>query len=101
MAIGEDELRALERLSSLKIDEASREKLKKQLSDIIDFVNKLQAIDTSGYSERYSVTFEEQYLRDDNPEECLSRDEVLSQAPESEDGFFKVPPVIEGEELES
>lgn len=99
MVLTDDELRHLERLASLKLADESREKFKEQLSDIINFIRKLQKIDTTGYSSRYSVTMEGSFLQDDRPLECLKREDVLEAAPERDDGFFKVPAVIEGEEL--
>ena len=99
MEFSEEELRHVEKLSRLEISDESRDKLKKQLAEIIEFVNKLKSIDVEGLSSKYSVTMEKQYLRHDEPDETLSRDDVLASAPESSDGFFKVPPVIEGEEL--
>ncbi len=99
MALTDDELRHLERLAALRLSDESREKFREQLSDIIDFIRKLQEIDTTGYSSRYSVTMESQYLQEDEARECLPREDVLETAPERENGFFRVPPVIEGEEL--
>jgi len=98
MTLTDEELRHLERLAALRLSDESRDKLRRQLSDIIEFVKKLQGIDTAEYASKYSVTMEKQYLEEDEPRSCLPRDDVLRSAPRSGDGFFKVPPVIEGEE---
>jgi aspartyl-tRNA(Asn)/glutamyl-tRNA(Gln) amidotransferase subunit C len=94
MKLTEDELRHIERLARVSLSGESREKLKAQLADIVRFVQKLQAVDTSGIAR--PATAGGSRLRDDTPEDCLQRDEVLEEAPEQEEGFFKVPAVIEG-----
>jgi len=88
------DLKHLEKLARVELSGESRDKLRKQMGDIIEFVQKLQAIDTSGYSPRAYLGGFEPELRRDEPEECLSRDEVLTQAPDALDDFFRVPPVI-------
>ena len=98
MALTDEELRHLEKLASLRLSDESRDRFRRQLSDIIDFIRKLQGINTEGYSSKYSVTMEKQYLESDKPRDCLPREDVLGEAPDSSDGFFRVPPVIEGEE---
>lgn len=98
MEIKGTDLKHLERLARVELSEESRDKLRKQLGDIIGFVQKLQAIDTSGYSPRAYLSGFEPELRRDEIEECLSRDEVLKQAPDALNGFFRVPSVIDREE---
>lgn len=92
------DLKHLERLARVELSGESRAKLRRQLGDIIGFVQKLQEIDTSGYSPRAYLGGFEPELRRDGTEECLSRDEVLTQAPDALNGFFRVPSVIGREE---
>jgi aspartyl-tRNA(Asn)/glutamyl-tRNA(Gln) amidotransferase subunit C len=92
------DLKHLEELARVELSGESRDKLREQLGDIIGFVQKLQAIDTTGYSPRAYLGGFEPELRGDGAGECLSRDEVLTQAPDALNGFFRVPPVIGREE---
>ena len=96
MKLTEDELRHIERLAHVSLSGESRERLKAQLADIIAFVRKLKEADTTGYAR--SPAASEPRLRNDEPEASLQRDEVLAEAPASERGFFRVPPVFETEE---
>jgi len=96
MKLTEDELRHIEQLARVSLSGESRERLKAQLADIVGFVQKLQGVDTSGIER--SAAAAGSRLRDDTPEACLERDEVLAEAPDQEEGFFKVPAVIETEE---
>jgi len=92
------DLRHIEKLARVELSGASREKLREQLGEIIQFVQKLQAIETAEHSPKACPGGFEPELRSDEPGECLSRDEVLSQAPDARDGLFGVPPVIDREE---
>ena len=96
MTLTEDELRHFERLARVSIGGESRDKLKAQLAHIISFVQKLQEADITGRD--LSCASSEPRLRDDEPEACLGRDEIIAEAPASERGFFQVPAVIETEE---
>ncbi len=95
MDFTESELRHLEQLSRVKLSGDSREKLREQLARIIDFVRRLQKVDTSGYVRRAPVEGREPNMREDVAQSCLSTAEVLAEAPVSERGMFKVPPVID------
>jgi aspartyl-tRNA(Asn)/glutamyl-tRNA(Gln) amidotransferase subunit C len=98
MELNDAELKHLEKLARVALSGESREKLRRQLGDIIEFVRRLQAMDTHGYMCRAYLGGFEPELRDDRTEECLSRDEVLASAPDVHDGFFRVPAVIDREE---
>ena len=98
MELKDADLKHIERLARVELSGESRKKLREQLSDIIGFVQKLQAIDTSGYAPRAYLGGFEPELRRDLTEECLPRDEILEQAPDALKGFFRVPPVIDREE---
>ena len=98
MKLKESDLKHLEKLARVELSGESRGKLLEQLGDIIGFVQKLQAIDTTGYSPRAYLGGFEPELRADEAAECLSRDEVLGEAPDAVSGLFRVPPVIERDE---
>lgn len=99
MDLSDSELRHIETLAGVRLSAESREKLREQLAGIIDFVKRLQEIDTSNYAPRASIGGFAPYMRDDIVEPCLPREDVLAGSPESERGLFRVPPVIESEEL--
>ncbi len=98
MELNDADLKHIEELARVELSGDSRVKLRQQLGDIISFVQKLQGIDTSGYSPKAYLGGFEPELRKDMTEESLSRDEVLEQAPDASKGFFRVPPVIDRDE---
>ncbi len=65
-----------------------------QLSAVLDHFQSLQAIDTSDVEPTGHSTEIRSVMRDDEAEECLRRDEVLANAPHTEDDYFRVLPPL-------
>lgn len=85
------------RLSRLNLSDDERARFRKQLGSILDYVRQLEALDLTDVPATAHVLPVANVMREDVPGECLPRDEALANAPEAEDGFFVVPPVIEAE----
>ncbi len=85
------------RLSRLNLSDDERGRFRKQLGSILDYVRQLEALDLTDVPATAHVLPVANVMREDVPGECLPRDEALANAPEAEDGFFVVPPVIEAE----
>ncbi len=96
MQIDDALLSRLEKLSMLKIDDAHREEVISQLSEIVSFVDNLSTLDTAGVDDTFAMTEQSTLLREDSPA-CDTRinDDILEHAPRSEDHFFIVPKIIE------
>lgn len=80
-------------LARLQLSAAELERFTPQLGDVLDHAADVAALnldDVAATSHPYPVT---NVLRDDVVGPVLDRDEVLAQAPSSEDGQFRVPPV--------
>jgi aspartyl-tRNA(Asn)/glutamyl-tRNA(Gln) amidotransferase subunit C len=95
MKLKDKDLEHLERLARVELSGESREKLREQLGKIIEFVRKLQRIDTADYKPKAYLGDFEPELRPDETEECLETAEVLGVAPDRQNGYFRVPPVID------
>lgn len=67
-----------------------------QLSAILDFISKLQKIDTHGVQETSQVTGLENVLREDviDAERMFSQKQALANAKGAYNGFFKVPKIL-------
>jgi len=85
----------LEKLSRLTFNETEREELMGDLSNILNLVKKLDEIDTSGIEPLTHINTKVQPLRDDQANQSINRDQALSNAPDQNGAFFKVPKVIE------
>ncbi|ACO04243.1 MAG TPA: Asp-tRNA(Asn)/Glu-tRNA(Gln) amidotransferase subunit GatC [Persephonella sp.] len=84
-------------LAKLRLTEEEVELFSKQLSDILGFIEKLEELDTENILPFYEMIDQEAPLREDIPEEGLTNDDALKNAPQSEDGFFVVPRVVSAE----
>lgn len=91
----DSELRHIEKLARIRLEPESREMLRLQMARIIDFVRQLHGVASTEVSTNTCIDDLKPILRDDLPGESLDREEVLSQAPESAEGCFIVPEIIE------
>lgn len=80
-------------LAKLPISEPDLTRLQKQLAAILDFVSKLQEINTLEVAPTSQVTGLVNVMREDEIDttRMLTQDQALSNAPDTHNGFFKVP----------
>jgi len=95
MSLSIDEVRKVALLARLRLDEAELEQMRQQLSDILEYMQVLQQVDVTDVPVTAQVTDVVNVVRPDEVRPSLPVDEVLRNAPDSEDGFFKVKPVFE------
>ncbi|MCD8213371.1 MAG: Asp-tRNA(Asn)/Glu-tRNA(Gln) amidotransferase subunit GatC [Campylobacter sp.] len=95
MQIDDTLLSKLEKLSSLKISDDKREEIKRQLSEIVSFVDVLNELDLSDSQAVVSSIKGGTFLREDIPTGSEVIDIILKNAPSSEGHFFSVPKIIE------
>ncbi|MDI6703526.1 MAG: Asp-tRNA(Asn)/Glu-tRNA(Gln) amidotransferase subunit GatC [bacterium] len=95
MGITKEEVEYIARLARLEFDETEKEAFTHQLDKILEYVDKINELDTSHVQPSSHVIPLENVLREDNVKESLPRDLVLANAPKKERGYFKVPKVIE------
>lgn len=88
-------------LARLGLSDAEKERLRDQLSSILEHIDALSEVDTDAIPPTASVIPLSNVLRDDVAQPSLPRDLVLSNAPRQTDGFFEVDAVLGGEESES
>jgi aspartyl-tRNA(Asn)/glutamyl-tRNA(Gln) amidotransferase subunit C len=84
------------RLSRLELREEEVERLTEELRRIVAYVEKLSRLDVETVEPMAHAASGEALLREDTPAESLARKDALTCAPSARDGFFVVPPVIEG-----
>ncbi len=94
MALTKDEVRHIAALAHLALSDEEIALYQEQLSAILDYAARLQAIDTSDVPPTATVLPLVSVLREDVPTEPLPRDEALSNAPDAEANCFFVPPVL-------
>lgn len=87
------------KLARIKLNEKEREKFKKELSLILDYVKKLNELDTEKIEPLYQTTGIINALRPDNYRKDFEMNEelnekLISQAPHSQNRFIKVKSVL-------
>ncbi|HZJ18308.1 MAG TPA: Asp-tRNA(Asn)/Glu-tRNA(Gln) amidotransferase subunit GatC [Patescibacteria group bacterium] len=83
------------KLANLVIKKSEEELLEKQLSSILDYVEKLKKLDTSKTEETSQVTDLENITREDIAKPSLSSDDSISNAKSAYNGLFKVEGILE------
>ena len=99
MHLTPEQLRRIAHLSRIEVSASDLERLGPELAGIFDLIEQLQAVDTSGIvplSHPLAVIEEMPLrLREDVVDEIDRREANLGQAPQTENGLFLVPKVIE------
>jgi aspartyl-tRNA(Asn)/glutamyl-tRNA(Gln) amidotransferase subunit C len=98
MALEEKDVRYVAALAHLELGEDEVKKFLPQLDSIVEYIQKLNELDTAQVEPMAQVTYptrENPALRADQPRPTFGQEESLSGAPESAEGSFKVPQVID------
>lgn len=96
MAISEKDVRHVAKLAKLSFKEDEIAHFTEQLSAIIDMVEQLNEIDTTGVpvtTHGYPVV---NVMREDVVEEGTDRELLFKNVPQKQDGFIKVPAMLDG-----
>ncbi|MFQ6048011.1 MAG: Asp-tRNA(Asn)/Glu-tRNA(Gln) amidotransferase subunit GatC [Phycisphaerae bacterium] len=95
--IDEQQVRHIAMLSRLKLSDQELSLFTRQLSAILDYVQKLNELDTRQVEPTAHAVPIHNVFRDDEPDEPLGVDVALANAPQREGSFYKVPKVLEQE----
>jgi aspartyl-tRNA(Asn)/glutamyl-tRNA(Gln) amidotransferase subunit C len=95
MKISRQEVEHVARLARLELAVQEEDKLTDQLSNILTYVEKLNELDTKGVLPTSHVLDINNVMRSDTPEEGLTQERALANAPEKAAGHYKVPKIIE------
>lgn len=95
MKINEELIDYISDLSRLSLSEEQKSKAGEDLSDILDYVEKLNELDTSGMPEMSHPFDQVNCFREDAVTNSDDRDNLLSNAPERRGSYFKVLKTVE------
>ena len=95
MKISEEILNNISSLSKIRIDEKIKSDLVKDLESILEMVEEMNKIDTSGIEPMSHPLEEADNLRKDIATKEIKRDEYQKSAPQTDDGFYLTPKVVE------
>ena len=95
MAIDPDTVAHIARLARIKVTDAEKAALAGELSNILQWIEQLQAVDTAGVEPVSSVVDSVLPWRADAVTDGGQAAKVLANAPDGVPGFFAVPKVVE------
>ncbi|HEX7519561.1 MAG TPA: Asp-tRNA(Asn)/Glu-tRNA(Gln) amidotransferase subunit GatC [Candidatus Deferrimicrobium sp.] len=95
MAITREEVLHVARLARLSLPEAEAERLREQLSTILDYVKQLDRVDTHDVIPTSHAVETGTPFRDDVVETFGDREALLANAPDRKNDCFRVPRIIE------
>ncbi len=93
--ITKQEVEKVAKLARLELTESEKTAFTKQLSQILTHVETLNQYDTTGVEPTATVLGQVNVFRPDDARPSLSVERAVANAPESTDGFFVVPKIIE------
>lgn len=82
-------------LSRLKIADDKMDKYLEEFNNFLEYVDVLQKVDTENVKPTAHVLPLQNVFREDVVKPSLDREKALANAPEKENGYFKVPRIIE------
>lgn len=82
-------------LAKLELSEDEKEQAKKDMGRMLDYIDKLDELDTDGVEPMSHVFPMQNVFREDVVTNSDTREELLSNAPEQKDGMFMVPRTFE------
>lgn len=93
--LSKDQVKHIAKLANLKLTSAEINKFQKQLSEVLEYVEQLNKLNTKKVKPTSQVTGLESVFRKDEPTPSLSQKEVLSGAKSTEKDMFKVKAIFE------
>ena len=93
--INQDTVDKLATLSRLEFNGKEKEEIINDLNRMLDFVSKLNEMDTTNVEPLIYMNEEKNVLREDEVKQTISQKEALSNAPKKDSDYFKVPKVVE------
>ena len=94
MQVSKEEILHIARLANLNLKEGEVNTYMGHLEEILNFANIVNQAPIEGLEESIGVNQAYNVFRKDEIVECINRDELLQNAPDQQEGMFKIPKVI-------
>lgn len=94
MQVSKEEILHIAKLANLNLKEEEVDTYMGHLEEILNFANVVNQAPIEGLEETIGVNEAYNVFRKDEIVESLNRDELLQNAPEEQEGMFKIPKVI-------
>jgi aspartyl-tRNA(Asn)/glutamyl-tRNA(Gln) amidotransferase subunit C len=94
MAVTIKDVEHVAALARLSFSDAEKERLMKELNEILNYMDQLNELDTSAVAPLAQMVDQTNVFRADVRRESLPREKALLNAPQKSEEFFKVPNVL-------
>lgn len=95
MTINVKDVEQVANLARLSFSDKEKEDFAEKLNAIVEYVEKLSEVNVEGVEPTYHVLPLLNVLREDETKPSMEREKVLKNAPEAQNGCFKVPKIME------
>ncbi len=89
-----EEVKKVAEMARIELSDSEVEKFQKDLSAVLDYVDELKAVNTEGLEIVSSVTGLENVTRKDEPLVIDYQEEIMANAPERKDRYYKVKSIL-------
>ena len=96
MYIDDKTINQLSNLTKLEFDSSQKESIKDDLNKILNFMEKLNELNTDGVQPLIYINEVENLLRDDTVHYPITKNEALMNAPLKNEDYIKVPKFVKG-----
>jgi aspartyl-tRNA(Asn)/glutamyl-tRNA(Gln) amidotransferase subunit C len=93
MAIDKETVEYVSRLAKIRLNEKELAEYTNQLDAILNHIKLLESVDTKNIEPQYGIL--QTVMREDKIADSLEHSQVLQNAPDVEDGYIKVKPILE------
>ena len=94
-SVGTEEVKHIAKLSRLSFTDSQVEDMRGHLSKMLDYFDALDSVDVSDIPPTVHILSAVNVLRDDEVTPSMPNEDLLANAPESRDGAYIVPRVVE------
>jgi aspartyl-tRNA(Asn)/glutamyl-tRNA(Gln) amidotransferase subunit C len=95
MRISKEEIEHIASLARLYLSEEEKDLFGSQLSSVLDYMEKLNELDTKDIEPTSHVLPLSNVMRDDIPSPSIPKEDALLNAPDRTNKFYRVPKIIE------
>lgn len=95
MKLNRDQVKHVAKLANLPITSEEEEKYSEQLSNILDYFEQLNNVDTSNVEPIFNISDQSNVMAEDEVSTNLSQEEALLNAPQKRNGFFVTKGIFE------
>ena len=93
--ISSEDVRHVARLARLALSDDELERMRAEMSAILDYMDTLRSLDTKGVEPTSHAVPLRNVMREDEPAPSLPLDDMLANAPDRDGDTFRVPRIIE------